>query len=89
MKKLLFISLLFVSVDSFSQKLPSDYSYSEDNLPILTNNFYGSKKSKKDYYNDYARRSVRRERIIGGTIFGTALVFFIRGCIETYRINKM
>jgi hypothetical protein len=89
MKKILFISLLFVSVNLFSQKLPSDYSYNEDNLALLTNGFYNGKKSRKDYNTDYARRTVRRERIVGGTIFGTALVFFIKGCIDTYRINKM
>jgi hypothetical protein len=87
MKKLLIVFLLFVSVNSFSQKLPSDYSYNEDNLPLLTNVSYLSKNTKKEYNNDYTK-VVRRERIIGGTIFGTAFIFFVRGCIETYRINK-
>jgi hypothetical protein len=88
MKKLLLISLLFVSVNSFSQKLPSDYSYSEDVVPLKTLNVNDYKKSKKDYSYDYIKKVARRERIIGGTIFSTALVFFVKGMINTYRVNK-
>jgi hypothetical protein len=88
MKKLLFISLLFVSVNSFSQKLSSDNSFNEDIIPLKTLSVNDYKTSKKGYNVDYVRKVVRRERIIGGTIFSTALVFFVRGAINTYRINK-
>jgi len=88
MKKLLFISLLFVSVNSFSQKLTSDYSFNEDVVPLKTLSVNDNKKSKKDYSYDYIKKVARRERIIGGTIFSTALVFFVRGLINTHRLNK-
>lgn len=76
MKKLLFICLLLVSTQSFSQRLYND------KLLITTRINSG-----KNYYDDGAR-VVKRERIIGGTIFGTLLFFFVKGCINTYKLNK-
>jgi hypothetical protein len=87
MKKLLFIAVLFVSVNSFSQKLTPNYLADESYQPLkrLSANSHKTLKREFDSY-DYVLRKRRIERVIGGTIFGTALVFFVKGLINTYRI---
>jgi hypothetical protein len=89
MKKLLVIAVLFVSVNSFSQKLPSDYLANESYQPLkrLSVNSHKTIKREFDSY-DYVSRKRRIERVIGGTMFGTALVFFVKGYINVYRISK-
>jgi len=90
MKKLLFIAVLFVSVNSFSQKLPSDYLADESYQPLkrLSPNSHKTLKREFDSY-DYVLRKRRIERVIGGTVFGTALVLFVKGYINTYKLNKL
>jgi hypothetical protein len=86
MKKLLFSILVFVSTNGFSQKISKsdrDYAFTEIYQLSKVNI---DKSNKKDY--DYAKRAARRERIIGGTIFGTAFVFFVGGLISTYKLNR-
>jgi hypothetical protein len=78
-----------VSVNSFSQTLPSEYSYADINQPstrFVGNTDKTKDKPKKDLYE--IKRIVRRERIVGSAIFTTALTFFVKGLISTYRINK-
>lgn len=82
MKKLLLFCLLFVSLESFSQTF-SNYHLYNDKLLITT-----AINSNKKNYNNYATKVARRERIIGGTIFGSLLLLFVKGCIDTYKINK-
>jgi hypothetical protein len=89
MKKLLFIAVLFVSVNSFSQKISSDYLANESYQPLkrLSHNSHKTLKREFDSY-DYVLRKRRIERVIGGTVFSTALFFFVRGYINVYRISK-
>ena len=89
MKKLLLIAVLFVSVNSFSQKLTSDYLANEGYQPLkrLSANSHKTLKREFDSY-DYVLRKRRIERVIGGTVFGTAFVLFVRGYINTLKVSK-
>ena len=90
MKKLLFIAVLFVSVNSFSQKLTPNYLANESYQPLKRLNANSHKTIKREFDSyDYVLRKRRIERVIGGTLFGTALVLFVKGYINTLRVNKL
>jgi hypothetical protein len=96
MKKILLSLLLGLTINSYSQTLPSDYSLvnKEFESSIINYNIKSNSKhkslmlnlSKNPYDYDVNRR--KRINIIGGTIFSTLLTLFTIEYIKVYKSNK-
>ena len=94
MKKVLLSLFLGLTIKSYSQTLPSDYSLPNKDFEFSTVNYntkYNLKNktlrlSTNPYDYDVNRR--RRINIIGGTIFSTLLTLFTIEYIKVYKSNK-
>ena len=94
MKKLIFTSLLFISVNSYSQTLPSDYSINENNqslnaLNFNTNFLNVNNKSKKDDKDFYKIAKIKNVAFVGtAALFTSLLVMFTKSLVTTIKLNK-